>query len=272
MQQGDPDMSVGIGPPQVSPDGKWVWDGQKWLPLPPEGAAAPPFEDASIPYVAPVIAAEPQPAPVAYVYTPPQPAGPAWERPAPSGPSVFSYAAAGAVLLVLVLVLLNVTNIISIPWPGASSGPTVTMVHGSPKPLVSDYVLANTFLNNSLGPAIVSLAGTLPAVQTSCGSGASLSSACHSAILTTNQQMLNVLSVIDHAGIPACIAIGIKALRNDLQDMSGGIGAALHGFQDSSADEVNTGIYHFAVVAQSIQPDAAKIDAQVPTCPQVIPS
>lgn len=272
MQQGDPDMSVGIGPPQVSPDGKWVWDGQKWLPLPPEGAAAPPFEAASIPYIAPAIAPEPQPAPVAYVYTPPQPAVPAWERPAPSGPSVFSYAAAGAVLLVLVLVLLNVTNIISIPWPGAPSGPTVTMVHGSPKPLVSDYVLADHFLNLSLGPAIVNLANTLPAVQASCGAGATLSSACHNAILATNDQMANVLSVIDHAGIPACIAIGVKALRNDLQDMAGGIGVALHGFQDSSADEVNTGIYHFAVVAQTIQADATKIDAEAAACPQVIPS
>lgn len=185
---------------------------------------------------------------------------------------MYSYGAVGAIGLVLILVLLNATSIIQIPWPGASSGPTVTMVHGSPKPLVSDYVLANNFLSLSLGPAIVSLANTLPPVQASCGSGATLSSACHTAILATNQQMLNVLSVIDHAGIPACIAIGIKALRNDLQDMSGGIGAALHGFLDSSSDEVNTGIYHFAVVAQSIQPDAAKIDAEVPTCPRVIAS
>jgi hypothetical protein len=272
MQQSDPDMSVGIGPPQVSPDGKWVWDGQKWLPLPPQGAAALPFEAASIPYIAPVIAPEPQPAPVAYVYTPEQPATPAWERPAPSGPNVFSFAAAGAILLVLVLVLLNVTNIISIPWPGAPSGPTVTMIHGSPKPLVSDYVLADHFLNISLGPAIVQLANTLPAVRASCGAGATLSSACHNAILATNDQMTNVLSVIDHAGIPACIAIGVKAIRNDLQDMAGGIGVALHGFQDSSADEVNTGIQHFATVAQSLQPDATKIDAEVPTCPRVIAS
>lgn len=249
-------MSVEIGPPQVSPDGKWIWDGQKWLPLPPAGTAEP----------------EPQPAPVAYVYTPAAPVTPLWEQPARSGPSIYSFAALGAVGLVLLLVLLNATNIISIPWPGASSGPTVTMVHGSPKPLVSDYVLADHFLNLSLGPAIVNLANTLPAVKASCTAGATLSSACHNAILATNDQMTNVLSVIDHSGIPACIAIGVKALRNDLQDMAGGIGVALHGFQDSSADEVNTGIYHFAVVAQSIQPDATKIDGEAAACPQVIPS
>jgi hypothetical protein len=156
-------MSVGIGPPQVSPDGKWVWDGQKWLPLPSEGAAAPPFEAASIPYIAPVIAPESEPAPVAYVYTPPALVTPLWEQPARSGPSMYSFGALGAVGIVLVLVLLNATNIISIPWPGASSGPTVTMIHGSPKPLVSDYVLADHFLNLSLGPAIVRLADTLPA-------------------------------------------------------------------------------------------------------------
>jgi hypothetical protein len=210
---------------------------------------------------------------VAYVYTPPQPATPAWERPARSGPSVFTIGAAGAILLVLVLALLNLTNIISIPWPGASSsGPTVTMVHGSPQPLVSDYVLADHFLNLSLGPAMVALANTLPAVQSSCGAGATLSSACHNAILATNDQMANVLSVIDHAGIPACIAYGVKALRIDLQDMAGGIGVALHGFQDSSADEVNTGIYHFAVVAQSLQADFNRINTESAACPQVIPS
>jgi hypothetical protein len=265
-------MSVGIGPPQVSPDGKWVWDGQKWLPLPPEGVAAAPFEAASIPYIAPEIAAEPQPAPVAYVYTPPQPVTPAWEQPARSGPNVFSYGAAGAILLVLVLVLLNVTNIISIPWPGASSGPPVTMVHGSPKPLVSDYVLADQFLSLSLGPEIVKLGNTLPAVNTSCAGGATLSSACHTAILAVNDQMANVLSAIDHGGIPACIAYGVKALRIDLQDMAGGIGVSLHGFNDNSADEVKTGVYHFAVVAQSIQADATRIDNEAAACPQVIPS
>ena len=261
-------MSVGVGPPQLSPDGKWIWDGQKWLPLPPETAAAPTAEAASIPYLDP----DPQPEPVAYVYTPPLPVRPLWEAPVPTMPSIYSFAALGAIGLVLLLVLLNVTNIISIPWPGASSGPTVTMVHGSPKPLVSDYVLADHFLNLSLGPAIVNLGNTLPAVKASCTAGATLSSPCHNAILATNDQMTNVLSVIDHAGIPACIAIGVKQLRNDLQDMAGGIGAALHGFQDSSADEVNTGIYHFAVVAQSIQPDATKINAEAAACPQVIPS
>jgi hypothetical protein len=256
MQQSGPLVSVEVGPPQLSPDGKWIWDGQKWLPLPPAGVAEP----------------EPQPAPVAYVYTPAAPVTPLWEQPAPSGPSIYSYGALGAVGLVLLLVLLNVTNIISIPWPGASSGPTVTMVHGSPKPLVSDYVLADHFLNLSLGPAIVNLAKTLPPVNASCGAGATLSSACHNAILATNDQMANVLSVIDHAGIPACIAYGVKALRIDLQDMAGGIGVALHGFQDSSADEVNTGIYHFAVVAQSLQSDATRIDTEVQACPQVISS
>lgn len=261
-------MSVSLGPPQLSPDGKWIWDGRQWLPLPPETAAAPSAAAVPISYVAP----DPQPEPVAYVYTPPQVVTPLWETPARSGPSVYSFAALGAVGLVLLLVVLNATNIISIPWPGASSGPTVTMVHGSPKPLVSDYVLADHFLNLSLGPAIVDLGNTLPAVKASCTAGATLSSACHNAILATNNQMTNVLSVIDHAGIPACIAVGVKALRNDLQDMAGGIGVALHGFQDSSADEVNTGVYHFAVVAQSIQPDATTIDGEAAACPQVISS
>ncbi|MHB8589395.1 MAG: hypothetical protein ACYDA0_11155 [Candidatus Dormibacteraceae bacterium] len=234
-------MSVGLGPPQISPDGKWVWDGQQWGPIPSMEAAAP------------------------------EASAPLWEqRPAQSGLGLYQYGAAGAVLLVLLLVVLNATSIISIPWPFTGGSPTVTMVHGSPKPLVSDYVQANRFLNLSLAPALVSLGNTLPPVHAACP--ATMSTGCHDAVIATNQQMLNVLSVIDQGGIPACIAVGMKALRNDLQDMSGGIGVALHGFQDNSADEVNTGIVHFAVVGQSLPSDAKAIDAEVPLCPQVIPS
>jgi hypothetical protein len=261
-------MSVGLGPPQVSPDGKWIWDGQKWLPIPAvEGATAGPAA-ASIPYVAP----EPQSVPEV-VYAPAEVSPPLWQQPAAQTQlSPYRIGAAGAVVLLLIVVVLNATNIISIPWPWLAPGPTVTMVHASPKPIVSDYVLAYRFLNLELGPAIVSLAGTLPPVKASCSPATNLSGACRTAVNATNTQMLNVLSVIDHAGIPNCIAVGTKALRNDLQAMSGGIGVSLHGFQDNSSDEVNTGIYHFAVVAQSLQPDADTINAEVATCPRVLPS
>ena len=47
-------MSVGLGPPQVSPDGKWIWDGQKWLPIPE--ATWEPAAAALIPQVAVVAA------------------------------------------------------------------------------------------------------------------------------------------------------------------------------------------------------------------------
>jgi len=256
-------MSVGLGPPQVSPDGKWIWDGQKWLPIPPPEAGAP---AASIPYVAP----EPEPA---VVYAPAEMSPPLWQQPAATTQlSPYRIGAAGAVVVVLILLVLNATNVISIPWPWTPAAPTVTMIHASPRPIVSDYVLADRFLNLSLGPAITTLANTLPAVRASCAPATNLSSACRSAINATNTQMLNVLSVIDHAGIPNCIAIGTKALRNDLQGMSGGIGVALHGFQDNSSDEVSTGITHFAIVAQSLQPDANMINAEVPTCPTVLAS
>ncbi|HKB33561.1 MAG TPA: hypothetical protein VKF16_06800 [Candidatus Dormibacteraeota bacterium] len=257
-------MSVGLGPPQVSPDGKWIWDGHKWLPIPPAEAGEP---AAAIGYPAPA------PEPVAAVYSPAEMNPPLWQQPAaPTQLSPYRIGAAGAVVLLLIVVGLNATGIISIPWPWIPAGPTVTMIHASPRPIVSDYVLADRFLNLEVGPAIVSLANTLPPVQASCAPATNLSTACHNAINATNTQMLNILSVIDHAGIPNCIAVGTKALRNDLQGMSGGIGVALHGFQDNSSDEVNTGIVHFAIVAQSLQADANMINAEVPTCPKVLPS
>src|SRR5258708_38976155 len=69
----DGPMSVGLGPPQVSPDGKWIWDGPKWLPIPPAEAGEP---AAAIGYPAPA------PEPVAAVYSPAEMNPPLWQQPA----------------------------------------------------------------------------------------------------------------------------------------------------------------------------------------------
>jgi hypothetical protein len=230
-------MSVGIGPPQVSPDGKWVWDGQKWVPIPSMEVVAP------------------------------EPSTPAWQQRTPTGPSIYRYAAGAAVVIVLLLVVLNATNIIQIPWPGTSS-PTVTMAHGSPQPLVSDYDQASRFLSLSLGPAIVSLANTLPAVKSGCTG--TLSAQCYTALNTTNDQMNNTLAIIDKGGIPPCISIGVKQFRADLQNMGGGLGVALRAYRDNSVDEINAGLQQFGSVAQSLQPDAVTIDSEVNNCSKVI--
>ena len=229
-------MSVGVGPPQVSPDGKWVWDGQRWVPIPSMEVVAP------------------------------EPTIPLWQQRTPSGPSIYRYAAGAAVVIVLLLVGLNATNIIQIPWPGSS--PTVTMVHGSPKPLVSDYDQASRFLGLSLGPAIVSLANTLPAVKSGCTG--TLSAQCYTALNATNDQMNNTLAIIDKGGIPPCISIGVKQFRADLQNMGGGLGVALRAYRDNSVDEINAGLQQFASVAQALEPDATTIDSEVNNCSKVI--
>jgi hypothetical protein len=229
-------MSVGIGPPQVSPDGKWVWDGQKWAPIPGVEVVAP------------------------------EPSTPLWQQRTPSGPSIYRYAAGAAVVVVLLLVVLNATNIIQIPWPGSS--PTVTMVHGSPKPLVSDYDQASRFLDLSLGPAIVSLSKTLPAIKSGCTG--TLSQPCYAALNATNDQMNNTLAIIDTGGIPPCISVGVKQFRADLQNMGGGLGVALRAYRDNSVDEINTGLQQFGSVAQALEPDATTIETEVNTCSKVI--
>ena len=232
-------MSVDLGPPKISPDGKWVWDGQQWVPIPSMEAVTPEVST------------------------------PLWQQaPSRSGPGLFQFGAIGAVLLVLLLVVLNSTSIISIPWPFGGGTPTTTMVHGSPKPLISDYDQANRFLNLSLAPALVGLGNTLPPLQAGCTG--TLTSACLTALNASNDQMTTVLAVIAKGGIPACIAVGMKQLQADLQNMAGSLGLALHGYRDGSSDEVHAGIHQFAVVGLSLQPDAKTIDAEVPLCPKVI--
>lgn len=71
-----PHQAVATPPPaQVSPDGKWRWDGANWVPNTPPPASAPPPQAQTIP-------PPPQPAPV----TSPPPPAPAAVVPAPAAP------------------------------------------------------------------------------------------------------------------------------------------------------------------------------------------
>ena len=268
-------MSVGLGPPQVSPDGKWIWDGQKWLPIPE--ATWEPAAAALIPQVA-VIAAPvqrrvevspldippPEPAafsyPVAVVETP---VTPLWEEPVRSGRTMYIYVGAAAVVLVMLMVLLS-SNIIQLPWPGSASSPASQ----SPRPTISDYARADR-LNTTLAPALVKVGPTLPALQSACTG--TLSNACLAALNAARQQMTELLAMIDHGDIPACIASGTTTLRYDLQSMAGGLDMSVNGYQDYNGAEVYQGVYRFAYFGRSLKADTAAINTLKAKCSKVTP-
>jgi hypothetical protein len=274
-------MSIAAGPPplppQLSPDGKWIWDGSKWQPLPE--TTWQPAPEAVIPQAVAVAApvrprvqlrpVEIQPQPATFNYpVADTPVTPLWVEAPRSGLTLYMYAGAAAVVLVMLMIVLSSTNLIQLPWPsGASSsaGPAV-----SPSPKTSDYARADRFLNVYLAPALPSVSHTLPALQSACTG--TLSSGCLTALNAARQQMTTLLSTIDNGDAPPCIAAGAQAARFDLQSMSDSIDMALNGYQDNNGAEVYQGMYRFAYFGRSLKADPAAINAQKAHCSKAVPS
>jgi hypothetical protein len=264
-------------PPQVSPDGKWVWDGRQWQPLavvnwepaaaaviPQTAAPRPPtaIDDSPV-YIAPDEVLRPA-SPVYDVAVVEAPSTPLWERPA-RGTSTYLYVAGGAVVLIMVMIVLNSLSVV--PWhffgsdSGSSAQPTATPI--PPATARTEFVRADRFLKYSLDPAVLALNQTLPGLRVCNGT---LSNSCLSAITATDQQMKKVLSTIDRGAIPACIATGMTKLRTDLAGMETGLQLGLKGYQDNLAAEVNQGLARFGSGGPALQADGNALDLTLKTC------
>jgi hypothetical protein len=281
-------MSIGtpppLLPPQVSPDGKWIWDGHRWQPL-PEATWEPAAEVVLPRAVAVAVPTQPSvpPSPVEIL---PQPAAlsypvadyprgdmpttPLWEEPAKSGLTIYMYAGAAAVVLIMLMMVLGSTNLIQLPWLGGASDSAGPAIRPASTAKTSDYARADRFLNVYLAPALPSISHTLPGLQTACTG--TLSSGCLVALNAAEQQMNTVLSTIANGDVPPCIAAGANTARFDLQSMADDIDMSLNGYQDNSGALVYQGIYRFAYYGRSLKVDAANINAQKAKCSKVVPS
>ena len=266
-------MSIGSSPPQtppqLSPDGRWVWDGQKWQPVPVVvGDLA-----GIVPVAAAAAAPAPAPARAAVVYSPPkyvapppeEPVVPLWQEPPRQGISMYLFVAAAAVVLIMAMMALNSLQIYRLPWQ--SDGQSQARPTAAPTPLLTertDYALANRFLNFSLAPAVAALNLTLPAIGQSC-SGTPTNS-CLNAITATDQQVTKVLAVIDRGEIPPCIAPGMSKIRADFATMDAGLQLAIKGFKDDSKTEVAQGLARYGSAGPALQADGKALDLALKTC------
>jgi hypothetical protein len=274
----------------MSPDGNWVWDGSQWQPVtgvepahegvfaayapkvaaaeqavaaaPPVAVAAPVPMPVPVP-VAPPAVDYPYPAPAADYYPPAESVVPLWEQPKSSGKTVYFYAAGAIVLFLMVLIVLNTINFLSLPFIGgrtSSNSPVAAKPSPSPPPTSrSEYSRADAYVNGPLTVAILSFNQTLPA-WSGCD-GQSLSNTCFNTITATDQQLTNLLSVIDHAAIPSCIAGATTKFRYDLGVMEAGIKLGLQGYRNNSVSDLTTGLYRFRRFGASYQADIIAIDA-----------
>ena len=281
------DASPPAQPPQMSPDGNWVWDGTQWQPV---TGVEPTHEGVFAAYAQKVEAADQavgtaQPVAVAapvqvaapkvdYSYPAPavdysypaesnEPIIPLWQQPKSSRKTAYLYGGGAVVLFVMVLIVLNSINFLSLPFIGgrtSSNPPQGASSSPSPAPSRSEYSRADIFFNGSLGPAVASLEDTKAAME-SCT--AELSNICFNAINASEAALKNVLAIIDHGSIPSCIAAPMKQLRNDFAQMDSGLQLGLKGFKDNQTGEVVNGVHQFRSVAQSQQGDTnAVVNAQ----------
>jgi hypothetical protein len=271
------DASPPAQPPQMSPDGNWVWDGSQWQPVTAvepthEGvfaayapkvaaaeqavAAAPPVAVAAPVQVAPPAVQYEYPAPAADYNPPAESVVPLWQQPKSSGKTIYLYAGGAVVLFLMVLIVLNTINFLSLPFIGgrtSSNPPVATSPSPSASPLIrSEYGRADAFLNGALLSSLVTLESIDTGMPTCTGE---FTNTCFEAITVSEPPMKNVLSVIAQASIPACIAVPMKLFKDDLAYMEGGLQSSLKAYKDGNHQELVDGLSRWVVFYNRVEPD-----------------
>jgi hypothetical protein len=242
------------GSPQISPDGRYWWDGQTWQPMP----SAPP-EQPSWLAAAPPAAPAPGPEPV-YAQ---QPAPAAWVPAAPPRSCLTTYVT--AFILVAVLAAGGY-----VAWSMTSHTQYTASVQASPSPTMSDYERADRFLNVDLGPSLIELNDAAPGVSKSCNS--SLPPACKDALITFNTAMIDLGNAItnNQKDIPICIGPSVSQFQADWQTMEQGLTTAIQGFNQNNRTLIVDGLQRYAEVSQFLKNDIDRINKSEQTCSKTV--
>jgi hypothetical protein len=267
-------MSVGESPPQrppqVSPDGQWVWDGSEWQPVagPSSGhkSVFPSWNsitaDRSVPVAEALPAVAQAQAPVIdYAAAFPasqQPAAPRWQQPV-TGAHRYLYIAAGVVVAVMGLIFLNSLGPVSFLLPGSGTSPKPAAATPAPPTAGtrSDLGRADRFVVGMLNPAMTALSPNPQLLKETCNGLLTIS--CKNAITVTDKPVKDVIAVIDHQAVPPCIAGAVTKVRTDLTGMDAGMQTMLKGYKDSKGTEVKQGLSRFLAAYKPLSIDVAAV-------------
>jgi len=261
----------------LSPDGKWVWDGSRWLPLADPSTAthhavfaawngvrveAPVAVEA-----APVVKA-PRPAPQPVVrYAAPAPAPtepvPLWRQRTETGLNKYLYIAAGLIALVVLAVVVNSLGI-TLPWMQAtSSGPTAP---AGPPPLAtrSGYAQAERFITGYLAPAMDNMNQTIATTRETCVGPVTVS--CQDAVTETDNQAQALVAIVDQNKVPSCIATPVARFRGDVSKVHDDLQAAIKSFSGTNTLQTGALISRSAGALPVVPADYAAITAAKATC------
>jgi hypothetical protein len=250
-------------PPQVSPDGKWVWDGTEWQPVAGRDsghtAVFPAFNPAALQasMVDPTTPASPTPfgaAPPAVNYAasysaPQQTSAPLWQV-KPGHWNKYLYVVAGVVVLVIAGIFLSSLGPITLPW-FASAGPVVSRPGPSELSARTDYAAANRFMTDHITSDIVSLNKTITAQVLSCNGV--LTVGCQDAMTVTDGKVQDALAVINTESFPLCLATNVGNVKFQLQRLHGFLHDAFTAYTDSSKKELLSALAGFYAVDHALQ-------------------
>jgi hypothetical protein len=212
-----------------------------------------------VPFQAPV-------APVSYAvnYSASQTSAPLWQV-KPGHWNKYLYVAAGVIVLVMAGIFLNSLGPISLPWFGGTS----QAANPSPAPSYlatrSDNAAAGRFLNVFLAPAMTSFNRMVSAQVLSCNGV--LTVGCQAALIETDNQVKNALTVVSGAPAPVCIVPNVSKLKTDLAGLDAFLQNALTAYSDNSKSGLAAGLAGFNYEDRLLQADIlAAFKAQTLYC------
>jgi hypothetical protein len=255
-----------------------VWDGTEWQPvagrdsghtavfpafnsatLDPTFAMAAQAQPAPLPFSAPV-------APVDYAvnYSTPQASAPLWQVKAGHW-NKYLYVAAAVVVLVMAMIFLNSLGPLSLPWFGGSSQASIQTPAPSVLSRRSDYAGASRFLTTFLAPAMTSFNETVSTQVLSCNGV--LTVGCQAALIETDNQVKNAVTVVNDAPAPVCLVPNVSKLKIDLAGLDAFLQNALQAYTDGSKRGLAAGLAGFAYEDRMLQGDIlAAFKAQASFC------
>jgi len=262
----------------LSPDGKYVWDGQQWVPVAGGADAghrslfpswnATHAEVANAPAAsAPALFRPKRADGIVYQPTIADPNAPvesaAWDR-TPRGKARWGmYVGAGFLALIVLVVFMNTWGPLIVAYfVAAPEPPRVVKPSPTPPDLTarSDSARAENFVTYSLTPAMTTAA---PAFQLFSEGCAALTQSCQNAANNALTQVKNVEAVIDQAQVPLCAAPQLAKVRADLTGMDAGLTSAVKAFDNNNKGLLAQGLSRFRGTSKPLSGDISALSKTI---------
>lgn len=260
----------------MSPDGKWIWDGAQWRPIPVHEAAFPNWQGVGAGFVPEVdsratVAVVPPPTrqespPASYRMAGPAPglAVPRWNADAARQQlQRFAPLAIGAAGLIVVIVVVSVVaTLVLSNRPSDVPSANVAAPKGGPAARSENAEAA--YLVKSLDGPMSDLKDNLVTAEQSCTVG--MTSSCEDSIITIANNVAPMLSTLSKSNVPSCIASKASVFHQDLAGVSDSQDYVVKGFNDNKKSEFSTGVADVLWYGHHAVADYAVVRAATGVC------